>query len=41
MSIQDLTDQQLMHELRIAMEEQNGRYIKALKEEMNRRCKYE
>jgi hypothetical protein len=27
--------------LRIAMEEQNGRYIKALKEEMNRRCKYE
>jgi hypothetical protein len=41
MSIQDLTDQQLMYELRIAMEEQNGRYIKALKEEMNRRCKYE
>ena len=41
MNIQDLTDQQLMYELRIAMEEQNGRYIKALKEEMNRRCKYE
>lgn len=41
MSIKDLTDQQLMYELRIAMEEQNGRYIKALKDEMNRRCKYE
>ena len=41
MSIKDLTDQQLMYELRMAMEEQNGRYIKALKEEMNRRYKYE
>lgn len=41
MSIEDLTDQQLMYELRIAMEEQNGRYIKALKEEMNRRNKYQ
>ena len=41
MSIKDLTDQQLMYELRMAMEEQNGRYIKALKEEMNRRNKYQ
>lgn len=41
MSIKDLTDQQLMYELRMAMEEQNGRYIKTLKEEMNRRNKYQ
>ena len=41
MSIQDLTDQELMQLYWIAQEEQNGRYITALKEEMNRRNKYQ
>lgn len=41
MSIKDLTDYELMYLYRIAVEERNSRYIKALKDEMNRRCKYE
>ena len=41
MGIKDLTDYELMYLYRIAVEQRDGRYIKALKEEMNRRNKYE
>jgi hypothetical protein len=39
MNIKDLTDKELMIWYRIAQEMQDGRYLKALKSEMNRRVK--
>ena len=37
MSIKDLTDKELMYYYHLAQEMRDGRYIKALKEEMSRR----
>lgn len=39
MNIKDLTDKELMYWYRIAQEMQNGKDLKALKLEMNRRVK--
>ncbi len=41
MSFQDLNDQELMYWYHLAQVIQDGRYIKALKEEMNRRNREE
>ena len=39
MNIKDLTDKELMYWYQQAVELRDGRYIKALKAEMNRRVK--
>lgn len=39
MSIQDLNDSELMYWLQVAIEMQDGKYIKALKSEMSRRVR--
>ena len=39
MNIKDFTDQELMYWYHLAQELRDGKYIKALKAEMNRRVK--
>lgn len=41
MNIKDLTDQELKKLYWLAVETRDGKYIKALKAEMNRRIKYQ
>jgi hypothetical protein len=41
MNIKDLTDKELMQWYQQAVELRDGKYIKALKAEMNRRNKYQ
>lgn len=41
MNLQDLTDKELMQKYCEAQEEQNGRLIKSIKDELNRRIREE